>query len=280
MRVTEIKNEEFSFYHEVNSLGKNENIEEKSVKAFHYKTHSRSSYEILFVLDGVVSFVSEGIKYKLLKHDLLLVPPNTFYSIRAENEEDYDWFGLAFTPSVARNIRFSLANETSNAILYRLKKTNEVESVFQKLEYYAPMLNRDSFFDVCQALLKDLCYFLSTNKQHITFSQDTQYSPILLNVLNYINKNLFTIKRVTEISSALYISYSYLIKMFKNQFNISPKKYIMEKRLIEAQKLIAQGEKPSVVYEKCGFESYNIFYRSYCSYFGYTPSKQNIHNII
>ena len=87
MRVTEIKNEEFSFYHEVNSLGENENIEEKSVKAFHYKTHSRSCYEILFVLDGVVSFVSEGIKYKLLKHDLLLVPPNTFYSIRAENEE-------------------------------------------------------------------------------------------------------------------------------------------------------------------------------------------------
>lgn len=50
MRVTEIKNEEFSFYHEVNSSGENENIEEKSVKAFHYKTHSRSCYEILFVL--------------------------------------------------------------------------------------------------------------------------------------------------------------------------------------------------------------------------------------
>ena len=255
-------------------------LDENSNKSLNYKAHSHSTYEILFVVNGNVSFVSEGIKYKLLRHDLLLVPPNTFHSIQIESDKNYERFSLAFTPAIAKSIRFSLANETSNTILYRLKKTNEIENIFQKLEYYTSVLSKDAFFDVCQALLKDLCYYLSTNKQHITFSQDTQYSPLLVNILNYINENLFTIKHMTDITSALFISYSYLIKLFRNQFNTSPKKYIMEKRLIEAQKLISQGEKPSVVYEKCGFESYNVFYRSYCAYFGYPPSKQSAHNVI
>ena len=255
-------------------------LDENSTSELNYKAHSHSTYEILFIVNGNVSFVSEGVKYKLLKHDLLLIPPNNFHNIQIESKRDYERFSLAFTPSIAKNIRFSLANETRSTILYRLKKTNELENTFQKLEYYTSVLTDDAFFDVSPALLKDLCYYLSTNKQHITFSQDTHYSPLLVNILNYINENLFTIKHVTEINSALFISYSYLIKLFKNQFNTSPKKYIMEKRLIEAQKLISQGEKPSVVFEKCGFESYNVFYRSYCSYFGYPPSQQTAHNVI
>lgn len=270
MYLSLYNNEKMLFQHILN----------ETPKDIAYKAHSHSTYEILFVVKGNVSFVSEGARYQLLKNDILLIPPNTFHNIQIDDPSAYERYSFTFTSSIAKNARFHLANDTNNTVLYRLKKTSELESIFQKLDYYYNVLTKDAFFDVAQALLKDLCYFLSTNQKYIKFSQDTQYSPLLASVLNYINENLFTIKHITDINSALFISYSYLIKLFKNQFNTSPKKYIMEKRLIEAQKLISQGEKPSVVYEKCGFESYNVFYRGYTSYFGYAPSKQSAHNII
>lgn len=236
--------------------------------------HSHVTCEILYIIKGNVSLISEGITYRLLKDDLLLIPSRNFHRIFFESDCEYDRCNLALTSSVAKNVKFSLANSSKETVLFRLQNRNEIAEVFQKLDYYSNTLSGDSFFDVSQAILKELFYFLSLNQQFIKKPEETHYSPLLISVLNHISENLFTIERITDISSSLYISYTYLIKLFKKQFNSSPKKYITEKRLLAAHKMIAKGEKPSSVYEIVGFKSYNVFYRSYCSYFGYTPSKQ------
>ena len=35
--------------------------------------------------------------------------------------------------------------------------------------------------------------------------------------------------------------------------------------------MLAHGEKPSAVSEKCGFRGYSVFYRAYRKFFGKTP---------
>ena len=251
-----------------------QHIKTENSSSLDLNAHSHVTYEILYILKGDVSLISEGRRYRLLKNDLILIPSRNFHRIVFESDCEYDRCNLALTSSVAKSVRFSLANPSKETVLFRLSNANEIDDTFQKLDYYCKHLSEDAFFDVAQALIKQLFYFLNLNQQYVRQPEDTHYSPLLISVLNYINENLFTIKHVTDISSALYISYSHLIKLFKKQFNSSPKKYIMEKRLLATHKMISKGEKPSAVYEKIGFESYNVFYRSYCAYFGYTPSKQ------
>ena len=42
----------------------------------------------------------------------------------------------------------------------------------------------------------------------------------------------------------------------------------MEKRLLLAQKMIRDGEKPTTVCERCGFGDYTTFYRNYIAFWG------------
>ena len=257
-----------------------QHIKSENSSSLNLNAHSHITYEILYIIKGDVSLISEGRRYRLLKNDLILIPSRNFHRIVFESDCEYDRCNLALTSSIAKSVRFPLANSSKDTILFRLQNNNEIADAFQKLDYFCKNLPEDAFFDVAQAIIKQLFYFLNLNQQYIRAPEETHYSPLLVSVLNYINENLFTIKHVTDISSSLYISYSYLIKLFKKQFNSSPKKYIMEKRLLAAHKMIAKGQKPSAVYEIVGFESYNVFYRSYCAYFGYMPSKQEVSSTI
>jgi AraC-like DNA-binding protein len=94
--------------------------------------------------------------------------------------------------------------------------------------------------------------------------------------LRYINENLCTLSGVEEVANHLFISESYLFRMFKNELHQTPKKYILEKRLLMAQKKILSGEKPSDVSVECGFGDYTVFYRNYLSRFGHAPSVDTV----
>ncbi len=60
---------------------------------------------------------------------------------------------------------------------------------------------------------------------------------------------------------------------FKNVFQTSPRKWLQEKRLIEAYHLIHEkNRKPADIYLELGFENISHFYTSFRQKFGVTPS--------
>jgi AraC-like DNA-binding protein len=101
-------------------------------------------------------------------------------------------------------------------------------------------------------------------------------SPLISKALHYINENLNRIGGTKEIADHLFISESYLFRLFRNELHQTPKKYIMDKRLLTAQKLLSAGDSPTSVCERCGFADYTTFYRNYTSFFGHAPSKEAI----
>ena len=100
-------------------------------------------------------------------------------------------------------------------------------------------------------------------------------NPILENALTYIREHLTEIESVEEISRALYITKSHLHHLFSRNLQLTPAKYITQKRLMLAQKRIRRGEKPTAVFAECGFEDYATFFRNYKKHFGYSPAEHN-----
>ena len=96
---------------------------------------------------------------------------------------------------------------------------------------------------------------------------------MLSDALSYIADNLFTIDSVGAIADALHVTESYLFRLFREELNTSPKKYVTDKRLLAAQAMLRLGQRPSEVYAECGFSDYTSFFRSYKRFFGIAPSK-------
>lgn len=151
-----------------------------------------------------------------------------------------------------------------------------IEDIFRKCDLYYQKSNRDTFEKIFSHLLSELFYNI-TLFPHPLSETSTTLSPLISKALKYTNNNLCTVTGIEEIAEHLFVSESYLFRLFQKELHQTPKKYIMEKRLLLAQKMIRDGEKPTTVCERCGFGDYTTFYCNYITFLGiHHPRKRNI----
>ena len=93
-------------------------------------------------------------------------------------------------------------------------------------------------------------------------------------IVEYINENLKNSVSIKKLSEKLNISESALTHTFKKEMGISVHKYIQQKRLVFARKLIEEGKKPTKIYFDLGYSEYSAFYKAYFKMFGHPPSNK------
>lgn len=83
---------------------------------------------------------------------------------------------------------------------------------------------------------------------------------------------------IEELAEKCFMSLSSLCHFFKEDFGISVKKYIIQKRMIGAHQAILDGGSSKDISILFGFNDYSTFYRSYQKYYGYPPSETRKRN--
>ena len=233
--------------------------------------HTHSGYELLYFIDGDATYVIEDRKYKLKKGDLVLIRPFQYHFIQIDEPRRYERYDILFDPEKhgIESTRLipgdiEVINISENAIL---------EELFRKMDFYHIKSDPKTFEKILYHLVSELFYNISLSYHTLPESTPT-LSPLISKALKYANENLCTVTGIEEIAAHLFISESYLFRLFQKELHQTPKKYIMEKRLLLAQKMLTEGEKPTLVCERCGFGDYTTFYRNYTSFFGRSPSKK------
>lgn len=236
-----------------------------------FPAHSHNQYELIFFLDGDVSYIVENRKYLLHTYDLVITRPKTHHSLVLNSTCVYERVNILLSPNGFLASLLDTLPEEIDVIDCRSNKV--VLENFKKLDAYEKSFSPEAFTHLQDALLIEICYHLTAKGTELSVAGKTM-PPIIEKALAYINQNLYTIRTVSEISDALFISKNYFFRIFKEELKISPKKYLTNKRLLHAQTLIAGGERPTGVYLTCGFENYITFYKQYVEFFGYPPSKE------
>jgi AraC-like DNA-binding protein len=93
-------------------------------------------------------------------------------------------------------------------------------------------------------------------------------------VLRYIDENYRKDIHLSELSQLMNISTMYFSNLFKQVFHISPKQYVLQKRLNEGQRLLMESELSikEIAYA-VGFENENYFSEFFTSKVGVSPRK-------
>ena len=74
-----------------------------------------------------------------------------------------------------------------------------------------------------------------------------------------------------QLAEQVYVSKYHLSHEFNRLVGTSVYRYIQKKRLLIARQLLAQGKRPSEVYNACGFGDYAGFYRAFRNEYGVSP---------
>lgn len=109
--------------------------------------------------------------------------------------------------------------------------------------------------------------------QALALSEDKRYDSLVTNALRYINQNLTSIVQVEEIAEKLFVSREYLSRSFKAQVGISPKQYILRKKIETAKSVLRKGASLDSACELAGFNDYSYFIYLFRRETGMTPAK-------
>ena len=236
-----------------------------------YSMHTHNTYELIYFLDGDATHVIEDRKYKLKKGDLILIRPLQYHFIQIDAPARYERYDILFDPEKHRVEGATRLAEDMEVI--NIAGNGILEDIFRKCDLYRQSSDRDTFERLLSHLLSELFYHISLFS-HPSAQKIETLSPLLSKALKYTNENLCTITGIEEIANHLFVSESYLFRLFQKKLHQTPKKYIMEKRLLLAQSMIAAGEKATSVCDRCGFGDYTTFYRNYLAFFGHPPSER------
>ncbi|MBE6645071.1 MAG: AraC family transcriptional regulator [Ruminococcaceae bacterium] len=237
-----------------------------------HKWQEHSFFEIMLITEGESEYVIENRRYTITKGDLLLIKPGSHHYKHRVIKSPSSIYCLGFLPE-------------------SIKNSGLAEKIFDKCEHISA--NNESaileIFDVLKRKLeisKHNASFFIKSIAEITvlllndLDLDSEKAPEIKNtavqhMLDYIKEELCNIRKVEDISKALFFSSSYTRTLFKKEMGIGIMQYVRNKKVLLAHRRIRHGEKPTEIYTDCGFSNYPSFYRAYRDYFGHSPNMQN-----
>lgn len=229
-------------------------------------------YSVNFVVSGT-GFMN-GIP--LRRGDVFLAEPGLSHSIISSNETPLvlywlifeRWFSAKFSEirqSVFADSPVKHLNHPQRRLIY---------SIFEMVFDYGVDLENETKIgflanSIVSVLATEEDSILETGKNKI--KKDTNH--ILHEAMYYINANYCFPLSISYLAKKQYISPSYLYRLFKEHLGISPQEYILNKRLEEGAKYLANHHNIKVrdVANNVGYKSYSTFEKAFKKKYDLSP---------
>lgn len=227
-------------------------------------------FELYLFLDGNVDLITDRAHVRLHPYQLVIIPPERYHQLSTndtvENYErcvlnfDADFLGtdvLQNALSGKEILSLSADDRIVTNFLYLKEQTDTASDA--DMEYLLPAIACDTVFCIKRAVSS-----IAEAQGGIgRLSQD---------IINYLNSHYTEDIDLDMLSKRFHVSVSSLCHIFKKDFGITVKQYLMQKRLNAAKLYLSLGEKAETVCEKVGFANYSAFFRAYKKQFSASPS--------
>lgn len=236
-----------------------------------FPQHTHDVVELLLFQDGQACYDVEGKSYPLYPNTLIITRPGVVHQIRLTGDATYERYVLRLDLKEHMPEQYPILEKLPDVML--LEADHPIVQIFHRMDAYYRQLNTQEYSEVLNLMIREIVYNLVIAVRKKEATEALPDHPMVRKVVAYIQENLTTLQDNDQICNALFISKSHLHHLFLEQMHMTPKKYILTKRLMLAQSLLHSGEHPSTVYSQCGFGNYTTFFRCYKQYFGHTPSE-------
>ena len=266
-----------------------QSMSNKRFEIFHYRdqhlenvnVHHHDFYEIYFFLSGDVRFRIEGRTYCLEPGDLLLINPQELHQPEINPNSTYErivlWIDRNYLNSLSSDHTDLTAcfdtGRPNHVNLLRTSKPHRtgLHQLLERMnrEYHGHNLGNELYAQgMLLQLLVELNRLAITNSQPIPQPQEPDF---ITQVLGYISTHYHESITLESLAAEFFVSKYHLSHEFSRRVGTSVYRYIIFRRLMQAKELMASGQAPGEVYQKCGFGDYANFYRAFKEEYGISP---------
>jgi AraC-like DNA-binding protein len=206
---------------------------------------------MIAVEKGDITVTPEGQNYRLAENQIIFIPPLVYHSVTANGKGRYCRITALFDADAIPDVlhgEFSKRERGTSIDSSRMKKLKDICQK-QNSVFYAPLL---------RSMMTELFY---DALQMPYASAKAETDDFLQKAFQYIDSHLNEKILLDDLAHYTSRSKSSFCHLFEAKMNISPKQYILQKKLALASKLISEGTPPTEAAMQVGYENYCNFYR-------------------
>ncbi len=235
--------------------------------------HAHSWCEITFVKQGKFSYMVGDQNYEIVGESILLFNrAGQVHSILFNDSFPCERHHILFDHKMIFQELCERVPEKIQVLNY--ERNNVVQGLFEKLEFYFQSFETVDFADLLDMTIKELLYNLIVSENSWEIENKYLGSAIMKNAISYIDENITDDISIEELCENLFVTKSHLHRLFVENLKVTPKKYILSKKMSLAQRRLCRGEKATDVAHKLGYGDYSTFFRAYKKHFGHSPSDE------
>ena len=231
-----------------------------------FKTHTLTHCQLLYKLSGKAKITYGGKTVTEKADSVRFLPPSNIFNFQPKYTADVIEKGESI------NIAFTSDSPLPNEITVRSYGASPLlKNLFIKL-HKCWFYKHEGYYHKCVSLLYEIIATLENFEKSYLCSKTYK---TIIPAINYIDEH-FTENALDcdMLASICGISHTYMSRIFKKHFGISPIKYIITKRLEYACELIKGKEKTiNEIATITGFSSAYYFSRAFKSNIGVCPTE-------
>lgn len=244
----------------------------------HYTTRDgKNSMLILYTLRGKGRLTYNGNTYSLPPASLVFFDCRKWHDYRAEGDEGWSYRFLHFDGS---GVGFYKKHLCSRFSVLCPADTTQIDRYFAEIDR---LTGDDSLLAVSRRsnmVMSILWRLLEQHNEDIA-GLSVNLRSDMRQVREYIQSHISEDLSLEQLLSVAHLSKYHFIRVFKEQFGVSPGKYILRTRINAAKRLLVTTAMPIYEVASCvGFNDSSVFSRAFKNHEGITPGKLREESII
>lgn len=229
-------------------------------------------YQIMQCTKGKGEFICQEKIYEINELDIVIFSPAIPHQYHRHKKSSTPWKvdWVCFLVNEANHITKQLV-EQGHCVIKAVDATN-LSSQFNSI---VSILQTDSNYHQMQAsvILYGIIAEIVAIKQGLLIP--SKGDPFLEPVISYMKQNLDKPITIEECSELVGVSVSYLCRKFKEVYQISPIKHLINLRMVKARELLISSNKMTVknISSQCGYSDVSYFCSEFKRYFRLSPAE-------
>lgn len=230
--------------------------------------HMHNEFEFVLCQCGADSVIAKDKIYNINGFSLFFFPTNCIHKINIKKDSIYKRYVLTISPTWLKTVLGRNDNFRINSFAPSVISLNDLE--FKRLEdlfyaYINSVINELGRLSILFSILESCESLMKSNNN---FSN----SPINL-IMEYINDNISSPLKITDIADAFFFNPDYLCRLFKKHTNITISQFINMQRISIAREMLDSGNSIQNTQISSGFNNYSHFARTFKKFMNMTPKQ-------
>lgn len=246
--------------------------------------HEQMCYEISYIVSGEGTCTIGNTVQPVREGDIVLNVPGERHNLRADDVNPFRFYYVGFLFAEAQEGEHSflhiqrMFDQTSPRVVpNKLGIEAPFISIFNELlqlKSYAPTMIGAYLRQLIIIAYRSFHENWAKRYSPTALAEASGMSPMIYEVINYIDVNLHRIREMPQIAEELHYSYSHMSHSFSREVGLTMKEYYDRKRFEQAVEWLQEGEwTVTQIAEKLGYKSIHTFSRAFRHNFGISPTQ-------